>query len=616
MKPSNKSNSKRLTLIALFFLAVVFSAAEAYIRTFNPQPVFENYTTASFGIPSAFKPNLNVDLSYKGFPYNISSTSRGLRNVREVPYGKPNSVNRILCIGGSIFAASGVNNDETFSYYLNTLLDEQLESGKFETINAGKNTWELADYFTFFKNEGYKYNPDLTIVYVHTGELTTMNFTEFEADKIAFKRISKDKVSIEIRGIGVTENLNSTAVFILKSIHALPFYDFIFEHAHALRALEAWARKNLVLKVTESKKSSRQNLDVAMKTWDLKAGDLIDWKTDYGDIKGSPYNQKASVIYSVGLQRFFELLQEHNSNLLFLIIPSPKEILKLEDLSESFNPFQIFPQEGFQILNFLEPLTELQHSTLTPFNFPEVIHWSPSGHYGAAAITFNHLIQNKTISWNQSTPSSIDLESLPAIEAIKKRNARVDSLMVEKGHDSFVKGIIYLNQKKYDLAEKFLKLTLEKKPNDKRPLWHLSRLYFLKEDFNNTILFVHRAFKAGVPVTDAVYSLLAKSFFNLNHFIQAEELFKMAIAHSNTNYGNHLYYAQMLFFRNRFEEALVEFKTADQLLPNNVEILSGLGGAYLKMGDKEKAIDSFESILKVHPKNLMAKNTLDYLRNN
>ena len=64
-----------------------------------------------------------------------------------------------------------------------------------------------------------------------------------------------------------------------------------------------------------------------MKTWDWNMSDSIYWETDYGEIINSSYRQKEAVIYSIALKKFARLLNAHKSKLLFLTVPSPKEIL-------------------------------------------------------------------------------------------------------------------------------------------------------------------------------------------------------------------------------------------------------------------------------------------------
>jgi tetratricopeptide (TPR) repeat protein len=596
---------KRLWRYIIYFFSfvlIVFSVAELYCRSFLPDFNDKSYTTASFGIPTAFKPNLNINLSFSEFPFQIKTDERGLRNFRKISIKKPSNTFRILCVGGSIFAASGVNNEETFAFYLDKLLNQNISKINFEGINAGKNFWELAEFFTFFQNEGYKYSPDLTIAYFHTGELSTMDFSEILAESISYERYSDNKVVIEIRGIEFTENLNKNFEQILKLVQLIPFNNLLYKNLKAWRVLESFLIKNLVLEGKDRQNSDLKNLGLEMQSWDLKDGDFIDWKTDYGEIKNSPVGQRKTVIYSIGLEKFYDLVESRGSKLLFLSIPSPNEILGFESYSKELKPFMIKRHEGFYWLDLLKPLKEIQFSNLVPLNFPEVIHWTPAGHFSAAVLAADKLIESEVISSKEDT---FKLSMKKMSQSLKIANERI-SLKIEKlGFDAFIKGIIYLNNKRFNDAEKYLKIALEKTSKDWNIFWQLGRLHFLKKNFKKAIFFTKQSLENGMMVNDAAYVLMAKSYFNLNQFEESEIFFRKALKISPTNYGNHLFLAQMLFFTERFDESLKEFKIANRLFPNNIKILSGLGGAYLRTGQKERAVQTFDTIIKIEPENLL-----------
>jgi len=606
---------KRLWRYIIYFFSfvlIVFSVAEIYCRSFLPDFNDRSYTTTSFGIPTAFKPNLNIDLSFNEFPFQIKTDDRGLRNFRRISIEKPKDTFRILCIGGSIFAASGVNNEETFAFYLDKLLNQNISGTNFEGINAGKNLWELAEFFTFFQNEGYKYSPDLTIVYFHTGELSTMDFSEILAESISYERYSDNKVAIAIHGIKFTENLNQNFERLLKLIQLIPFYNILYENSKAWRVLESYLIKNLILEDKTPQNSDLKNLGSEMQSWDLKDGDFIDWKTDYGEIKNSPVEQKKTVIYSIGLEKFYDLVKSRGSKLLFLSIPSPNEILGFESYSKKFKPIMIKRHENFYWLDLLKPLKEIQFSSLVPLNFPEVIHWTPAGHFSAAVLAANKLVESEVISSKEDT-FKFSMEKMS--QSLKMANERISINIEKQGFGAFIKGVINLNKKRFNEAEKYLTIALEKTSKNWNIFWQLGRLHFLKKNFEKAILFTRQSFKNGMMENDAAYVLMAKSYFNLNQFKESEIFFHKALKISPNNYGNHLFLAQMLFFTKRFDESLIEFKIADQLLSNDIEVLSGLGGAYLQTGQKEMAIQTFETIIKIEPENLMARNTIDYLKN-
>ena len=108
----------KLFLRGLLVFFGIFLCGEILLRIFSPQPSFPNHTTVAFGLPTAFQKNLDIDVSFGSFPFKIITDSHQLRSFQNVDYKKSPDTFRILCIGGSIFAASGVNNNETFAYYL------------------------------------------------------------------------------------------------------------------------------------------------------------------------------------------------------------------------------------------------------------------------------------------------------------------------------------------------------------------------------------------------------------------------------------------------------------------------------------------------------------------
>ena len=142
---------KKTSCVLLIFISGILSV-EILFRIFLPQLHFENHTTVAFNLPTAFQKNLDIKVSFDNVPFKIITDSKRLRSFQKVEYKKQPNTFRILSIGGSIFAASGVNNDETFAFYLNKILNNRITGQDFEVINAGKNLWELPEFYTYLKN--------------------------------------------------------------------------------------------------------------------------------------------------------------------------------------------------------------------------------------------------------------------------------------------------------------------------------------------------------------------------------------------------------------------------------------------------------------------------------
>ena len=62
------------------------------------------------------------------------------------------------------------------------------------------------------------------------------------------------------------------------------------------------------------------------------------------------------------------------------------------------------------------------------------------------------------------------------------------------------------------------------------------------------------------------------------------------------------------------EKAVQELERAAKFLPDDPAVLEHLGDAYLKIGQKEKALDMYEKASKLDAKNVKLKEKLERLR--
>jgi hypothetical protein len=116
-----------------------------------------------------YSPNLNQvrwsTSSNQQKPVLIRYNSKGLRE-REYSYQKPGGVFRVLILGDSFVEAEQVLFEDTFHEKLEELLHNQCKSSAstFEVIAAGVSGWGTDQAYLFFRNEGYKYQPDLVLL--------------------------------------------------------------------------------------------------------------------------------------------------------------------------------------------------------------------------------------------------------------------------------------------------------------------------------------------------------------------------------------------------------------------------------------------------------------------
>jgi tetratricopeptide (TPR) repeat protein len=654
----------RIFLNLLLFLFGSIASLEGYCQLFDRQPIFENHTTAKFGISTAFRRNQEVNLTFGDFPFTLKTDNKNLRNFAKTTYKKSENVFRILCIGGSIFAASGVNNDETFASQLDQFLQEKSPNQKYEVINAAKNSWELPEYNSFFRNEGYKYIPDLVVVYFHTGELSTLETSKYEADELKFTRSSENSVLIEIKGLGFKSDLNNLAAQSLKIIQNIPFYDFLFYKSHALRLIESKTRKNLTIK--KIKKSTKTNLEDVINTWDLKPGDSINWKTDYGEIANTSENQIEAVLYSIGLETFYTELQKNNSKLLFLLIPSFQEVLNIEDLSNRPKPFSISKQSGFEWLDLAKPLTQFQLTSFTPLNYPSFIHWTPAGHKLASLFTFNFLIEKNLVSKAKSLKKIKLTQKIQT--SLADSNNRIIPILDKQNYDLLLKGINLKNQYRMDKAEENLLQYLQKHPNNLMAKSILGFTYYQDKNFQKSIetfesvlnTFSKEApsknlkfksqqneiqyylslsklldpfwkeFKAnnfekslgylekaeklnGKYDLDKVYDNFAMVHYKLKNLKKTEAYWRKAIDLNPDFFGYYQNLGNLFFDQKRFHDATTFYKQALNHGKPNAKVSTFLGLSYIFLNEMNLAKKELKTALKLQPQSKIARNALNQI---
>jgi tetratricopeptide (TPR) repeat protein len=629
-------NKVRILLFFLIFIILFISVIEVYLRLYNQQPVFENYTTAKFGIPTAFKRNQLVKKKYVGFPYTLKSGDRNLRNFRKTRYKKPKDIFRVLCIGGSIFAASGVNNDETFASQLDLIFKTKHFDQKFEVINGAKNQWELPEYDSFFRSEGYKYSPDLTIVYFHTGELLTLQLWKYEADEVKFTRTSKTSVMIEVKGLGFNLGLNNFAAQSLKIIQSIPFYDSLFIKSHVLRFVEKGIRKKLTN--DKIKKKKRYNFEESINAWDLRPGDSINWKTDYGEIINTSKNQIKTVLYSIGLEKFYRNLHKHGSKLLFLVVPSYQEVLQLEDISNRPKPFLISNSNGLGLLNLVKSMIQFQTNNFTPLNYPGVIHWTPTGHKLAAFITLNFLIEKNLLVEGKSF-QKIKISEIKTL--LNDSNNRITPILNKQNYNLYLKGVFFKNQYELALAEENLLEYLKEKKNNYEAYYLLGMVYKSRREYSKAINYFKIASKGVYPLKltrydyaykftilfkeawvsykkgkveesliwlkqaemlkgdflGSVYNLKATIFSQIKNFNKAEFYFKKAISTKPDFSEYYRSLANLYFDNHKYNDAIFNYKKCLNLNSNDVKSYLMIGLSYKQIKKETLGLKWFKKFL-------------------
>lgn len=111
------------------------------------------------------KSNLSTTADSRGIPvYTVETNSKGLRDEAFQKRPPPNTT-RILVIGDSFTFGWGLESEQRYTEILERKLDQSPSSSvDYQVINAAVPGWGMKDYYTFLKERGVGYNPDIVVI--------------------------------------------------------------------------------------------------------------------------------------------------------------------------------------------------------------------------------------------------------------------------------------------------------------------------------------------------------------------------------------------------------------------------------------------------------------------
>lgn len=133
--------------------------------------------------PKPDSPQLIYTLpDWLGYTPDNTINSDSLNEIREYSANKPSKTYRILTIGDSFTFGLFVDTKDNFSEKLEEFLNLKCKnSGNTEVINLGVPGYDITYTVERFMRRGIKYNPDLVIWLVHTGNF--LKIQDFVMDR-------------------------------------------------------------------------------------------------------------------------------------------------------------------------------------------------------------------------------------------------------------------------------------------------------------------------------------------------------------------------------------------------------------------------------------------------
>ncbi|MBD3310555.1 hypothetical protein GF351_05020 [Candidatus Woesearchaeota archaeon] len=276
------------------------------------------------------------------FVFNITTNSHGMRD-REYDFCSKTKP-RYLFLGDSMTFGEGV--ERPFMDILEE--DEEMYAGGIEALNMGYPGADVAYYYQKLKHRGYQYRPDIIFVNLYTG-----NDFLYEVD---LERTQKPGISFDPVVLSCFHNL-----------HICPFvYGNAFKIAHSFKDRPA-----------------QQNYDHFY-----------------------VHHEKIMQSFYEAAFRFRELAEEHDSELIFVIMPTKeavddnKYLERLERIHQKrechLGRYQIrdeliafFQANKFEFIDLAYPFA--QKNINNTFYFEKDTHWNQQGHELAAEVIFKNL---------------------------------------------------------------------------------------------------------------------------------------------------------------------------------------------------------------------------------
>jgi len=105
----------------------------------------------------------------------------------------------------------------------------------------------------------------------------------------------------------------------------------------------------------------------------------------------------------------------------------------------------------------------------------------------------------------------------------------------------------------------------------------------------------------GISAVIVLTAMTVCTRMQVRHWQNDITLFGHAVKVTENNFIIHHIYGDMLFRKNRFDEAIIQFSEALRINPNDYEAHNGMGKTLLKQGKIEKAITHFAEALRLKP---------------
>jgi tetratricopeptide (TPR) repeat protein len=602
-----------------FIIKLIFSfisvclLLEGIFRLFTPATIIPAHTVPAFGNPNAWKKNITFNVKNPlNKLYQATINKNHFRNLKDFSYEKSEKTIRIMGFGNSVMWGSHVNDNETFGYYLEQILNRKIRDLNFEFLNIGKGGWSLINQLIYLKNEGFKYSPDLLILFRQQIEYHFLNLNNIEFSKIKSQRLNNGKVKIFLEGVKPKVKESFLIEKLVRRLDRIPFY---FDLTKVSQLLNQIRKKVSALWATGVlKKEGRNNLEDFLNSIDLKDSEEVEWIIDNNPYpplfkkKGlhlSQFTKKNKNLAEISLilhQWFLEQIVDfaERRNIKILVVETPANNQVLEILPPPKTKSYFSSSNEIFIERLLSNLIVFQRRNNAMLLFPDDVHFTPAGNHLAAMLAYNSIIENRLFSKLKSK-SKFDWLSPGASKLVERSNHSIKKEIHASRYSLFIEGWNDIKNMRYSEAEANLSKYLE--VNDqKQAVFFLCYVYFIKKKFTEAKSCFY-SLSDGFILSSLKYRILTemhlenreheKALKALDSWKKLYPLEAKESAEFNYLLGSSFWQAKKMGFAELYLKLAVLKK------PKSYLISSTLGSFYFEQKRYKNAIQEFERVIKL-----------------
>ncbi len=327
----------------------------------------------------------------------VAINSRGLRD-NEYAYEKPSGTCRILVLGDSFVQALQVRAEESFCKLLEAQLNQQARSGqRFEVINAGTMGYGTDQELLFWRQEGFRYHPDLVILTFCTINDVMDNSPELEVKDLGERKqffVLKDG-RLELQQVTfATEETSQGGGGILGVLRRLARQSRLYQIVRRM-----WAARTQGMTRVDSQATGGQAAPG-------ETGALRTMPVHYGVYapEYAPEWQQAWEVTRAILLQLRDETQASGARLMVMSATTGEELYEewrhmLPEGWDLDKPNRILadllPQNGIPFLSLLPAFRQDYQQTGRYLHFRVDGHWTIEGHALTAQTLYNYLAQQE-----------------------------------------------------------------------------------------------------------------------------------------------------------------------------------------------------------------------------